>query len=141
MLLEGLGYGYGTALREQRKALLLLAAVACLLFGGCSTIGGDPQLTQNTVFELIDWHIAGLWVINCPVAWVRVTNRNSVPIKDITFQYNTYNAEGHALDQGTFTIEGEVAPGATKNFIELYLGLVDLHSDKLSVKLLSVAGG
>jgi len=128
-------------LRDQKNALLLLATVACLLLGACSTVGGDAQLTENTAFELIDWHIAGLWVINCPVAWVRVTNRNSVPIKDITFQYNTYNFEGNPLDQGTFTIEGEVAPGATKNFIELYLGLVDLNSDKLSVKLLSVAGG
>lgn len=140
MQLERRGYGYVQALRGHKQALLTLAAAASLVLGGCSSVGNDPQLTQNTVLVMVDWHITGLWIINCPVAWVRVTNNNAVPIKDITFQYNTYNFEGKPLDEGTFTIEDEVPPGTTKNFIELYLGMVDLHSDKLSVKLLSVAG-
>lgn len=118
-----------------------LAVAGCVLLHGCGVPAGDPQLTRNTALELVDWHITGLWVINCPVAWVRVTNYNAVPIKDVTFQYNTYNVDGRPLDQGTFTIEGEVPAGVTKNFIELYLGLVDLHSDKLSIKLLSVSPG
>lgn len=87
---------------------------------------------------LMDWHVSGLWVINCPVAWIKVTNYNNVPIHDITLQYNTYDSNGKPLDQGTFTIEGTVYPMESKNFIELYLGLVDLHSDRLSINLLSV---
>ena len=124
-----------------RNLFLTLAVAGCCLLQGCGTPSGDAELTRNTALELVDWHITGLWVINCPVAWVRVTNYNAVAIKDVTFQYNTYNVEGRPLDQGTFTIEGEVPPGTTKNFIELYLGLVDLHSEKLSIKLLSVSPG
>ena len=123
-------------------AVLVVMALYCLTgFYGCSRTGANAQLTRNVHLELVDWHITGLWIINCPVAWVKVTNRNEVSIKDVTFQYNTYDFEGHPLDEDTFTIEGEVPPGTTKNFIELYLGLVHLHSDKLSVTLLSVAPG
>ncbi len=112
---------------------------AMVFLSGCDTLaGGDTQLTSQTYFELVDWHISGFWVINCPVAWVRVKNFNPVPIKEITFQYNTYDADGTPLDQGTYTIEGSVPPNSVKNFIELYVGMVNLHSDKLSVKLLSV---
>ncbi|MBI4534100.1 MAG: hypothetical protein HY711_09140 [Candidatus Melainabacteria bacterium] len=98
-------------------------------------------MTQNTQLDLVDWHITGLWIINCPVAWVKVTNNSAVPIKDVTFQYNTYDESGQQLDEGTFTIEGDVPPGTNKNFIELYLGLVSLYSEKLSIKLLSVSPG
>jgi LEA14-like dessication related protein len=111
-----------------------------LVLGGCAQPEGDEELTKNTTVELVDWHITGLMVVNCPVAWLRVTNNNSVPVKDITIQYNTYHEDGAPLDQGTFTIEGTVPPGVTKNFIELYLGIVNVHSEKLSVKLLSVDG-
>ncbi len=86
----------------------------------------------------MDWHIAGLWVINCPVVWVRVYNYNEVPIKEITFEYSTYTEDGRTLDKGTFTIEGSVGAHNTKNFVELYVGLVDLYSQRLNVKLLSV---
>jgi hypothetical protein len=89
---------------------------------------------------LVDWHISGLWIINCPVAWVRIKNYNAVPIKNILLQYNTYDEDGRPLDEGTCPIEDVMAPGEVRNFIEIYLGLVDIHSEKLSVKLLSVSG-
>lgn len=110
---------------------------SCSLLTSC-THSGEPELTARTQIFLMDWHISGLWVINCPVAWIKVANYNTVPIKEITLQYNTYDAHGRPLDQGTFTIEGTVGPMQTKNFIELYLGLVDLYSERLSIKLLSV---
>ncbi len=115
-----------------------LAAAACLTLTGCSLHTDDTGLTRNTRVDLMDWHVAGLWVINCPVAWLRVTNFNNVPIHEITIQYNTFDINGKPLDHGTFTIEGTVPPGQSKNFIELYLGLVDLYSERLSIQLLSV---
>ncbi|MBS1954961.1 MAG: hypothetical protein JST89_12300 [Cyanobacteria bacterium SZAS-4] len=117
-------------------AVCLLAT--CLLSGCEAGAGGDAALTSQTYFELVDWHISGFWVINCPVAWVRIKNFNQVPIKDITFQYNTYDWDGTPLDQGTYTIEGTVPAASVKNFPELYVGMVNLHSEKLSTKLLSV---
>ncbi len=133
-----------------RKALLIalpalfalcVAMSTSVVTTSCTMIPqGDPNLTANTCLELVDWHISGLWVINCPVAWVRVANRNPVAIKDVTFKYITYDFEGKVLDEGTFTIEGVVPAGSMKNFIELYLGLVKLESDKLSVHLVGVNG-
>lgn len=123
------------------SGVFALAAFAMCFLSGCESITGDQALTSKTYFELVDWHISGLWVINCPVVWVRIKNFNSVPIKDITFQYNTYDYDGTPLDQGTYTIEGSVPASSVKNFPELYVGLVNLHSDKLSLKLLSVKGG
>jgi hypothetical protein len=118
---------------------LCVAALACVLLTGCEVPDSEEQiLTRNTQILLMDWHVAGLWVINCPVAWVRVFNYNQVPIKEITFQYNTFTEEGQPLNEGTFTIEGSVEPQTTKNFIELYLGLVDLPSQRLTIKLLHV---
>ncbi len=118
---------------------LCVALVACVLLVGCGDQGSDGTLlTQNTKVVLMDWHIAGLWVINCPVVWVRVYNYNPVPIKEITFEYSTYTDDGRALDTGTFTIEGSVDPHNSKNFVELYVGLVDLYSQRLNIKLLSV---
>ncbi|MBX9685889.1 MAG: hypothetical protein K2X27_04250 [Candidatus Obscuribacterales bacterium] len=114
--------------------------LACLLsLSACEIIDPEAeQLKSNTRLELVDWHISGLWVINSPVAWVRVTNMNNVPLHDITFEYRTFAADGHPLDRGTFTIEGKVPAGTTKNFVELYLGLVDLYTERLSLQLLSV---
>ena len=117
---------------------LLFSLFCSVGLTGCSTEAGDQELTDRTHFELVDWHVSGLWVINCPVAWVRVANYNPVLIKNITFQYDTFDVDGVHLDRGTYTVEETVDPGAVRNFIELYLGLVNLHSDKLSVKLLSV---
>jgi hypothetical protein len=111
------------------------------LLVGCGQIVGDDTLTRNTRITLMDWHISGLWVINSPVAWVRVDNYNNCPIKDITFQYSTYDAQGHPLDVGTYNIEAKVGARNRKEFIELYLGLVDLYSERLKVKLLSVSRG
>ncbi|HEY9786421.1 MAG TPA: hypothetical protein V6D17_13520 [Candidatus Obscuribacterales bacterium] len=99
------------------------------------------MLTRNTYVELVDWHIAGLWVINCPVAWIRVANYNQVPVKDIRIKYYTYDFDGKLLNEGDFMIEDSVPPGTVRNFIEQYLGLVDLHSDKLSIKMVGVSGG
>ena len=113
--------------------------VLALSLFGCEFHGPDEQaLMTRTQIVLMDWHIAGFWVINSPVAWVRVLNYNTVPIKDITFQYQTFTDEGRPLNKGTFTIEGTVAPGSVKNFAELYLGIVDLYSQRLDIKLLSV---
>jgi hypothetical protein len=118
--------------------VLLFSLFSSFALTGCSTDAGDQDLTNHTHFELVDWHVSGLWVINCPVAWIRVANYNPVPIKNITFQYDTYDVDGVHLDRGTYTVEETVDPGAVRNFIELYLGLVNLHSDKLSVKIVSV---
>jgi hypothetical protein len=133
------------SLKNRHSALSALSGVfamaifAMFFLSGCETIaGGDQQLTNQTYFELVDWHISGFWVINCPVAWVRIKNYNPVAIKDITFQYNTYDYDGTPLDQGTYTIEGSVPASSVKNFPELYVGMVNLHSEKLSVKLVSV---
>lgn len=120
------------------SSIFAMAAFCLCFLSGCESISGDQQLTSQTYFELVDWHISGFWVINCPVAWVRVKNFNNVPIKDITFQYNTFDYDGTPLDQGTYTIDGTVPASSVKNFAELYVGMVNLHSDKLSVKLLSV---
>lgn len=118
---------------------LCVALLACVILAGCEFHSPDDvALMQNTRVILMDWHIAGLWVINCPVVWVRVYNYNPVPIKEITFEYSTYTDDGRALDKGTFTIEGSVAAHNTKNFVELYVGLVDLYSQRLNIKLLSV---
>lgn len=121
-------------------ALVLLAPLFCL--SGCgSAEEGDPELTKNTYLELVDWHISGFWVINSPVVWVRVANYNREPISEVTFQYNTFGYEGEPLDQGVYTCEGTIPGGTVKNFIEQYVGLVHLHSDKIMVKLLSVKHG
>lgn len=117
----------------------LVAALFVFVLSGCEII--DPQAEQiaaNTRLELIDWHISGLWVVNSPVAWVRVTNFNDVPIHDINFEYKTFTVDGRELNTGDFTIEGTVPPHCTKNFIELYLGLVDLYTEKLKLRLKSV---
>lgn len=125
---------------------LLLAGFTVLALGlslvGCGHVEHKAaELTRHTGMELMDWHIAGLWVINSPVVWVRVTNYNAEPIKEITFQYNTYDVNGKPLNEGTYTIEGTVQPHQTKNFIELYVGLVDLYSEHLSLRLKSVEKG
>ena len=129
--------------RFKPASFVLLFAALFLTFSlsSCGVApAGDPELNKRTYLELVDWHISGFWVINSPVAWVRVANYNQVPITDITLQYNTFDADGKPLDEGTFTVpDGQVvAPGATHNFIELYLGFVSLHTEKLSIKLLSV---
>lgn len=106
---------------------------------------GDPELTKNVRLELVDWHISGLMVINSPVAWVRVTNYNPVAIKDITFDYDTYDEEGKPLDHGSFTIQDPVYhtvyPGEVRDFIELYIGLVNVRTEALRINLVSVARG
>ena len=105
---------------------------------GCSgpPCHGDPELTKNVYLELVDWHIVGLWVINCPVCWIRVKNYNNVPVKNICFQYKTYGYEGELLTTGTYKIEYEFNAGEAKNCIAQYIGLVDLESDLLSLALL-----
>ncbi|MBX9770748.1 MAG: hypothetical protein K2X29_05225 [Candidatus Obscuribacterales bacterium] len=123
---------------------VLLIAALCLLFAtnalsGCSMAHGKGRnLAKNVYLELVDWHIVGLWVINTPCCWIRVANYNDVPIKNITIRYKTYGYEGQLLTTGTYTLEYEVAPGSVKNFIEQYIGLVDLESDMLSVEVESV---
>ncbi len=108
---------------------------------GCTAEPGDSALTANTRVELVDWHISGLWVINCPVCWIRVANYNTVPIKDVTVTYDTYDFDSKPLDHGTYTLDGEVGPGQVKNFIEQYVGIVGVESDKISVHLSTVHPG
>ena len=130
--------------RKQASAVLFIALALCSLFTltSCNgVLGGDEELTRKTYFELVDWHISGLWVINCPVCWVRVANYNDVPIKSITFQYNTFDEDNNPLDQGTYTIDQTVRARGIGNFAELYVGFVNLHCERLAVKLLSVKRG
>ena len=128
---------------SKQHFLYAAAASSCLLvaslFSSCVT--GDieePGLSSHTRLELIDWHISGLAIINSPVAWVRVWNDNTVPISDIVLKYTTYDYEGHQLNEGTYELEGKIQPGKMKNFIELYLGLVDINSEQLTVQIQSV---
>jgi hypothetical protein len=120
--------------------------VAVVGLGGCSFVPtGDPELTKNVRIDLVDWHIVGLWVINCPCCWIRVTNYNSVPITNICFKYTTYGYDGKMLTEGHYTMDKDddiVHPyghyGNPKNFIEQFIGLVDLESDMLKIELVSV---
>ncbi len=130
--------------------LLVSLAVSLIFLSACESYsGGDSGLTQHTTVELMDWHIAGFWFINCPVAWIRVFNKNPVPIKDIVIQYDTYDEEDKLLSTGTYTLfntgtytgEGNVPPMEMMNFIEQHLGFVGLRSERLTIKLLSVSPG
>ena len=98
----------------------------------------ESDLVKNTYVELVDWHISGLWVINTPVAWIRVKNYNTVPIKNMLLEYSTFDGNTELLNHGTYEIEDEIPPRSLKNFFGEYLGLVNLCSDKLSIKLVSV---
>lgn len=113
---------------------------AVTLFGGCGTENiEEPTLSSHTRLELIDWHISGLAIINSPVAWVRIWNMNTVPIGDIVLKYTTYDYEGHQLNEGTYTLDDKVIPpGQRRDYIELYLGLVDINSEQLTVQIQSV---
>lgn len=120
--------------------ILCLSWVSFLVLGlsGCSSAPPiDNNLLRNTQLELVDWHISGFGIINSPVAWVRVANYNTVPINDIVLRYTTYDVEGHKLNEGTYTLEERVPPGVVKNFMELYLGLVDVQTERLSVQIAS----
>ncbi len=121
---------------------LVLILCLSILWGACTVPeSSNSALAQNVRLELVDWHISGLWAINSPVAWVRITNYNTVPIKNITFEYTTFDETNELVDTGTFTIEDSVRAGDTRNFIELYLGLVSVHSESLRVRLLSLERG
>jgi hypothetical protein len=119
-------------------ALCCLCASSALLSSCGAEMGVDAALSKNVYMELVDWHVSGLWVINCPVAWLRIKNFNNVPIKNPKVRYATYDFEGKKLSEGVYTIEGAVDAGQVGNFIEQYLGIVDLHSDKLMVQLVGV---
>jgi hypothetical protein len=132
----------------QRKRLFasrLLVVASLFLAAFCTSCGtdepSDAALIRNTRCELVDWHISGLWVINCPVAWVRVMNYNPRPIKDVKLKYVTYDYAGNPLDSGTYLLEGVVPPGQVANFIEQYFGLVSLHTEKLSIQVTGVSLG
>ncbi|MBX9692828.1 MAG: hypothetical protein K2Z81_10620 [Cyanobacteria bacterium] len=99
---------------------------------------GSVELAKNVYIELIDWHISGLWIFNCPVVWVRVANYNNVPVKEVCIRFRTFGFDGKVLSEGTYTMEGTVGPASVKNFMEQTVGVVDLESDMLSVELVSV---
>jgi hypothetical protein len=138
-LLQNLSKLGGKSFTAKVLPIFLSLCFAMTLTSCAQQTPEDVELAKHTNLELVDWHISGLWVINSPVAWIRVTNYNNVPIHEITFEYKAANLDGQELSRGTYTIEGTVQPnGTTKNFIEQYLGLVDLYTEKLSVKLISV---
>ncbi len=137
--------------RSSRKATIVALALLVTLFlsikelSGCIGHGpGDPELTKNIHLELVDWHIVGLWVMNCPCGWVRVANYNKVPVKNVRVRFKTFGYNGEQLNESTYILsgatpaDGTVKAGGVKNFIEQYMGLVDLESDMLSVELVSV---
>lgn len=131
---------------SSTPAVALVAILSIMSLTSCGLPEGDPELAKNVKIELVDWHIVGLWVINCPVCWIRVTNYNSVPITNICFKYTTYSYDGRILTEGHYTMDKEddvVQPfGAyanPKNFIEQFIGLVDLESDMLKIELVSVS--
>lgn len=101
-------------------------------------VPSNDKLTKNVTIQLVDWHIIGLWVVNCPSAWICVNNYNNVGIKNITIRYKTYGYQRQVLDTGLCTIEQKVPAGGMKNFTEQALGLVNLESDMLSIELIKV---
>ena len=118
--------------------LLFFACIMTITGCGVDEVG-DASLAQNVKVELVDWHISGLWVINAPVVWIRVINYNRVPVKDVTVAYQTFDFDGKQLDHGTYTMDGNVDPGSVRNFMEQYLGIVSVESDKIAIQLHSVA--
>ncbi len=122
------------------KKILFFSILLCQLTACSVAIDEDPELSKHVRVELIDWHVAGLWVVNSPVAWIRVTNYNYVPIENILISYETFDEDGNRLNKADYLIEEEVKPNQAKNFIEQYLGLVDLYSQKLKISLVSVSG-
>jgi len=125
-------------------AVLLIGYIGLKMFLGSFKGPGDPELTKNVHLELVDWHIVGLWVINSPCCWVRVANYNNVPVRNVKIRYKTFGYRGEQLTEGTYYLSGAtpadatVKAGSMKNFIEQYIGLVDLESDMLSIELVSV---
>jgi len=123
----------------RASKVLLCFALAFFLNSCGSQDIADPELLKHTRLELVDWHISGLGIINSPVAWVRIWNDNSVPIGDIVLSYVTYDYEGHQLSDGTCPIpDAKVDAHQMHNYIELYLGLVDVRSEQLTVQIQSV---
>ncbi len=117
----------------------LMFLVSSLMLSGCTERKlASFELSKNVHVELIDWHIAGLWIINCPVCWVRVSNYNNVPVKEVCIRFRTFGYDGKVLSEGTYTMEGTVGPVSVKNFMEQTVGVVDIESDMLSVDLVSV---
>ncbi len=130
---------------DSLHVLLVLRIFLCLLIIGCTSgcidnnvASSQDKLTKNVTVQLVDWHIIGLWVVNCPSAWVCVNNYNNVGIKNITIRYKTYGYQRQVLDTGLCTIEQKVPAGGMKNFTEQALGLVNIESDMLSIELVKV---
>lgn len=116
--------------------LIAIFLVLSSLTTGCTLeSGGNPDLAKNVHVELVDWHISGLLIFNCPVCWIRVVNYNNVPIKDVRVKYKTFGYDGQLLSEGKYTMDGVVGPRSVKNFVEQTVGIVDLESDMLSIEL------
>lgn len=131
---------FGLFKRTATSLLIALVLLTSLSLSGCTRVPrGDPALAKNVYLELVDWHIVGLWVINSPCCWIRVVNYNDVPVKNVTIRYRTFGYGGEPLTVGTYKMDGTVQAGSAKNFIEQYIGNVDLESDMLSVELVSVS--
>jgi hypothetical protein len=132
-----------TLLSPLLTTLISVAACTILCYGCASTEEPDEALSSNVRCELVDWHPANAFgIIRCPIAWIRVTNYNNVPIKHVKVQYLTYDVQGNLLNQDVYELEGgTVEPSQVKNYFEQYLGLVNTHSERLGIKLESVDRG
>ncbi len=119
--------------------ILSLLSLSLMLFSCTAAETGNAELTRQTYLQLVDWHMSGAWIFGSPVAWVRVTNYSPVAIKDVQFKYITYDYQSRKLNDGIYTLEGTIQPGQSKNFIEQYLNVVDIHSEQLSIHLQSVS--
>ncbi|MBX9671101.1 MAG: hypothetical protein K2X93_26160 [Candidatus Obscuribacterales bacterium] len=115
-------------------ALLSTVVVSVLSSCGAHTIG-SVELGKKVYVELVDWHISGLWIFNCPICWIRVVNYNDVPVKEVRVRFKTFGYNGQELSEGTYTMEGTIGARSVKNFVEQTVGVVDLESDMLSIEL------
>ncbi|MBZ0294613.1 MAG: hypothetical protein K8L99_18760, partial [Anaerolineae bacterium] len=98
---------YSVKVGLWRNLATVSLSVGILFLSSCTDLGshGNKELAKNIHLELVDWHIVGLWVINCPVCWIRVNNYNNVPIKNVCFRYKTFGYDGELLTVGTYTID------------------------------------
>lgn len=123
-----------TALSTALTVIFSTVVVSFLSSCGAHTVG-SIELAKNVYVELVDWHISGLWIFNCPVCWVRVVNYNNVPIKEVRIRFKTFGYNGQELSSGTYTMEGTIGARSVKNFVEQTVGVVDLESDMISIEL------
>lgn len=117
---------------------LLGLHAAELLFHHKPSSSLSDYLRKNTFVRIVDWNSDWFLFLCWPSIWLKVRNYNSLPIKNVTIRYRTYNDEGKLLNEGTHVLAGEIKPGESKNFFSQSPGLIDFASSKLSVDLVNV---